>query len=138
MLSVETRESLMGQGGTQNALTVFPRFLSVGTINFSARQDEGTIEGGVNITQQRMPSRVLACVRSVRHKVLVAASNERSCLSRDLWCGVSWHPSRLYSALDCPLCHGVSTFAPGAPPTLCEFHYCVGTIRGRAQPHLRA
>ena len=40
-------------------------------------------------------------------------------------------PLRLYSALDHPPCRGVSTFAPGAPPTLCEYHYCAGTIQGR-------
>ena len=74
-------------------------FLPAGTINFSTCQDTGTIrgrkqnEGGVNITRQCIPSRVLAHVRSVRHEVLVAASNECSCLSRDLWCGVSCHPS---------------------------------------------
>ena len=78
-----------------------------------------------------MLSGVLARMRSVRHKVLVAANNERSCLSRDLCCGVSCHPSRLYSALERPLCRGVSTFAPGAPPTSCKFHYYAGTIRGR-------
>ena len=73
--------------------TVFPRFLPTGT--FSAHQDAGTIrgrkqnEGGVNITRQRMPSRVLARVCSVRHEVLVAASNEHSCLSRDFCCSIS-------------------------------------------------
>ena len=46
-------------------------------------------------------------MRSVRYEVLVAASNERSCLSRDLCCGVSCHPSRLYSALDRPPCRVV-------------------------------
>ena len=99
--------------------TIFSRFLPTGTINFSARQDAATIrgreqnEGGVNITRQCMPSRVLARVRSVRHEDLIAASNERSCLSQDLCCGISCHPSRLYSALDRPPCRGVSTFAPG-------------------------
>ena len=44
----------------------------------------------------------------LRHKVLVATSNERACLSRDLCCGISSHPSRLCSALDHPPCHGVS------------------------------
>ena len=50
--------------------TVFPRFLPAGTINFRACQDAGTIrgreqnEGGVNITRQRMQSRVLARERS--------------------------------------------------------------------------
>ena len=65
-------------------------------------------------------------MHSVQHEVLVAASNERSCLSRDLCC----HASRLYSALDRPLCSGVNTFAPGAPPNSCEFHYCAGTRVG--------
>ena len=66
--------------------TVF-RFLPAGTINFSARQDAGTIrgreqnKGGVNTTRQRMQFGVLAHVRSVRHAVLIAASNERSRLS---------------------------------------------------------
>ena len=54
-----------------------------------------------------------------------------ACLSRALCCGVSCHPSRLYSALNRPPCRGVRTFAPGAPPTSCKFHYCAGTIRGR-------
>ena len=107
--------------------TVFPWFLPTDTINFSACEDAGTIRGreqnkdGVNITRLRMLSRVLARVHSVWHEVLVAASNECSCLSRDLYCGVSCHPLRLCD---------VSTFAPGAPPTSCEFHYCAGTIRG--------
>jgi len=51
--------------------TVFPRFLPAGTINFSTCQDMGTIrgreqnEGGVNITRQWIPPKVLAHVRSV-------------------------------------------------------------------------
>ena len=51
--------------------TVFLRFLPAGAINFSTCQDTGTIrgreqnEGGVNITRQCIPSRVLAHVRSV-------------------------------------------------------------------------
>ena len=44
----------------------------------------------------------------LRHKVLVAANNERGYLGRDLCCGISCHPSRLCSALDSPPCRGVS------------------------------
>ena len=55
-----------------------------------------------------MQSRMLACVRSAQHNVLVPASNERSCLSRDLCFGVSCHSSRLCSALDGPPCRSVS------------------------------
>ena len=112
-------------------LNFFPWVLLISVPARMRVQGRKQNEGGVNITQQRTPSRVLAHVRSVRHEVLVAASNEHSCLSRDLCCGVSCHPSRLYSALDRPPCRGVSTFAPGAPPTSCEFHYCAGTIRGQ-------
>ena len=62
-----------------------------------------------------------ACTLYDTTGVLVAASNERSCLSRDLCCSVSCHSSRLYSALDRPPCRGVSTFAPGAPLTRVNF-----------------
>ena len=44
----------------------------------------------------------------LRHEVLVVTSNERACLSQDICCGVSCHPSRICSALDHPPCHGVS------------------------------
>ena len=73
------------------------------------------------------------------------ASNERSCLSRDLCCGVSCHPSRLYSALDRPPCRSVSTLHLELHPS--SGHYSraaprlillssararsVGSIRGR-------
>ena len=71
-------------------LDFFPRVL---LISVPARM-RVQFEGGVHITQQHVPSRVLVRVRSVRHKVLVVASNERSCLSQDLCCGVSCHPSK--------------------------------------------
>jgi len=108
-------------------LDFFPRVL---LISVPART-QVQFKGGVNITRQHMPSRVLARVRSVRHKVLIVASNERSCLSRDLCWASAAAPTRLYNTLDRPPCRSVSTFAPGAPPTSCEFHYCAGTIRGR-------
>ena len=44
----------------------------------------------------------------LRDEVLVAASNERGCISRDLCCGISYYPSRLGSTVDHPPCHGVS------------------------------
>ena len=93
---------------------VFPQFLPAGTINFSALQDAGTIRGreqnvgGVNITWQHMQSRVLAYVRSATTRSPCCCSNECGCLSRDLCCGVSCHPSRVCSALDRPPCHSVS------------------------------
>ena len=96
-------------------VTVFPRFLPTCTINFSACQDVGTIpgweqnEGRVNITRQRMQSRVLARVLSATTRgPCCCQQNERSGLNRDLCCGISYHPFRLYSALDRPPCHGVS------------------------------
>ena len=74
-------------------------------------------EGGVNITQQCIPSKVLAHVRSVRREVLVAASNERNCLSRDLCCSVSCHPSRLYSTRpsSVPWCEWLLHLEPHPP-----------------------
>ena len=68
----------------------------------------GKNEGGVNITRQHMQSRVLALVRSAMTRGPHCCSNEHGCLSRDLCCGVSCHPSRVSSTLDCPPCHGVS------------------------------
>ena len=44
----------------------------------------------------------------LRDEVLVAASNECGCISRDLCCGISYHPSKLGSTVDHPPCHSVS------------------------------
>ena len=59
-------------------------------------------KGGVNIAWERMQSRELAHVRSATTR------GPRCCLSQDICWGVSCHPSRLCSALDGPLCRGVS------------------------------
>ena len=68
----------------------------------------GKNEGGVNITRQHMQSRVLALVCSAMTRGPRCCSNEHGCLSRDLCCGISCHPSRVSSTLDCLPCHGVS------------------------------
>ena len=74
-------------------------------------------EGGVNITQQCIPSKVLAHVRSVRREVLIATSNEHNCLNRDLCCSVSCHPSRLYSTRpsSVPWCEWLLHLEPHPP-----------------------
>ena len=106
------------------ATTVFPQFLSAGTTIFIACQDAGTIwgQGQCHYTVKCMQSRVLACEHSatattcapqrvivtdlmilrcmhtvfyLQYRAVLFARKERGCLGRDVWCGVSCHPSKL-------------------------------------------
>ena len=97
-------------------------------IKFSACKDAGTIrgweqnEGGVNIAQQRMQSRVLVRVRSATTQgsrccqQWVLLSQLTSLLRRPLPPLQALQCTRLFFVPWCEL-----SFASGAPPTSCEF-----------------
>ena len=118
--------------------TVFPRILPVGTINFSACQGAGTIrgqeqnEGGVNITQQRMQSRVLACVHSATTwdpcccQQWARLSQLRSLLGCQLPPFQALLCTRLSFMLRCESC--VCTWSPTHLALLCRHYSRVGLI----------
>ena len=128
------------------ATTVFPQFLSAGTTIFIACQDAGTIwgQGQCHYTVKCMQSRVLACEHSatattcapqrvivtdlmilrcmhtvfyLQYRAVLFARKERGCLGRDVWCGVSCHPSKL---MQCTRPSSVPSFSTEIPQTLKE------------------
>ena len=117
-------------------LDFFPRVLLISVPARMRVQFEGgnkTRAGSIS-ARQRMQSRVLARMRYAMTRgprccqQRARLSQPRSLLPRQLPSLQAFQCTRLPSVPPCELCD--QTLAPGAPPTLCEFHYCAGIIRG--------